>query len=89
MGATTFGITVYIISIVLAGILFALKRVVIVQEFTIKVSLIDIFILTLRALLIMGIPVVNSLYVLINVLAWQDCIDDLRSTVRYNDYRLT
>lgn len=89
MYITTFGITVYIISMVLAATLFALKRVVIAQEFTIKVSLIDIFILTLRALLVMSVPIVNSIYVLINVLAWQDCIDDLRSTVRDNGYRLT
>jgi len=86
---TTFGITVYIISAVLTGILFALKRIVVVQDYSIeKVSLIDIFILTLRALLLMGIPILNSLYVLIHTLAWKDCIDDLRDSVRDNHYRL-
>lgn len=86
---TTFGITVYIISAILTGVLFALKRIAVVQDYSIKkVSLIDIFILTLRALLLMGIPIINSLYVLVHTLAWGDCIDNLRDDVRHNDYRL-
>lgn len=85
---TDFGIIVYIISAALTGILFALKRIVIAQDLSIKVSLMDIFILTVRALLLMGLPIVNSLYVLIHTLTWQDCVDALRTDIRHNDYRL-
>ena len=85
---TDLGIIVYIISAALTGILFALKRIVIAQDLPIKVSLMDIFVLTIRAVLLMGVPIINSLYVLIHTLTWQDCVNDLRTDIRHNDYRL-
>lgn len=84
---------IYLSIFILTNILFIFSRYSVIQYFRERgieliVSYIDIFIISLRQLMISGCPVLNFIYLIDFTFTWDEAIDDLKSKITEANYHL-
>lgn len=84
---------IYLGIVILTNILFIFSRYSVIQYFREKgieltVSYIEIFIIFLRELIISGFPVINFIYLIVFVFAWDEEIDDIKDKITEANYHL-
>ena len=84
---------IYLSIFILTNILFIFSRYSVIQYFRergieLTASYIDIFIISLRELMISGCPVLNFIYLIAFVFTWDKAIDDIEDKIIEANYHL-
>lgn len=84
---------IYLGIVILTNILFILSRYSVIQYFRergieLTISYIEIFIIFLREFIISGCPVINFIYFIVFVFAWDEEIDDIKDKITEANYHL-